>query len=58
METKYFSETLVSIDQSTRSQNPEQQHRHPRRLENMTGLHITDIAVFLDFPLSIEIEAI
>jgi hypothetical protein len=35
METVWFSKTLASTDESTRSQNTEEQHRHPRRRENL-----------------------
>jgi hypothetical protein len=34
METVCFSETLVSTDESTRRQNPED-HHHPQRRENL-----------------------
>jgi hypothetical protein len=35
METVGFSETLASTDESTRRQNPEEQHHHPHRRENL-----------------------
>jgi hypothetical protein len=35
METVCFSETLLSTDESTRRQNPEEQHRHPHCRENL-----------------------
>jgi hypothetical protein len=34
METVCFSETLVSIDESTQRQNPEE-HHHPHRRDNL-----------------------
>jgi hypothetical protein len=30
-----FSETLASTDESARRQNPEEQHHHPHRSENL-----------------------
>jgi hypothetical protein len=39
-ETVCFSETLVSSYESTRRQNPEQQHRHPHRHENLKSHNI------------------
>jgi hypothetical protein len=35
MEIVCFSETLVSAYESTQRQNPEEQHRHPHRRENL-----------------------
>jgi hypothetical protein len=35
METVCFSETVISTYESTWRQNPEQQHRHPHRRENL-----------------------
>jgi hypothetical protein len=35
METVCFSETLASTDESTRRQNPEEEHYHPRHSENL-----------------------
>jgi hypothetical protein len=35
MGTVCFSETLASTDESTRRRNPEEQHRHPPRRENL-----------------------
>jgi hypothetical protein len=38
METVCFSETLASTNESTRRQNPKEQHRHVHRRENLKSL--------------------
>jgi hypothetical protein len=35
MDPVWFSETMASTDESTRRQNPEEQHHHPHRSEKL-----------------------
>jgi hypothetical protein len=43
METVCFSETLLSTYESTRRHNPEEQHRHPHRRENLRSHGLREI---------------
>jgi hypothetical protein len=44
MEEECFSETLASTDKSTRRYNPEDQHRHLHRRENLRSHMIGQVS--------------
>jgi hypothetical protein len=54
METVCFSETLASADESTRRQNPEEQHYHPHRHENLRS-HIEEAGYHIAFTGSLRL---
>jgi hypothetical protein len=47
MVTVCFSETLATADESTRRQNPKEQHHHPHRRENQNLTKIITLLRYL-----------
>jgi hypothetical protein len=42
------SETLVHTFESTRRHNPEEQHRHPHRRENLKSQSVSHVYIFMN----------